>query len=238
MTTFDIGGDAGNSFSFETIGATVTGQILDLVEQQQTDLQTGEPKTFSNGQPMMMYRVDLQTTERDPQNPMDDGKRSVYLKGSRAAESQSSLAAVLAAVKQATGSTNLATGATLTLQYIGNGIPKQRGFNAPKLYAAQYVPPTHSLGDEQPVRPQQVQAQPSPQQQLNQQMAQQGPMPDWAQAPQQTTQPVQQAMPQQQFQAPMQQPPQVAAQQVQLPAGITPEMLAAAQQMAAQQAQA
>lgn len=252
MTTFNLGGDAGNSFSFDYIGAQVTGTVLDLVEQQQTDMQTGEPKTFSNGQPMMMYRVDLQTQERDPNNPMDDGRRSIYLKGSRAPETQSSLAAVLAAVKQATGTANIATGGTLTVQYVGDGQPKQRGFSAPKLYAASYQPPTHSLGEE-PVRPQQVMAQPSPQQQFAQQQAAQGPAPQWAQAPaQQPAYQVPQAPAQQypvqqspapqyapQAPAPQQYQPQAPAQQapapqaVTLPAGITPEMLAAAQQAAA-----
>lgn len=252
MTTFNLGGDAGNSFSFDYIGAQVTGTVLDLVEQQQTDMQTGEPKTFSNGQPMIMYRVDLQTQERDPNNPMDDGRRSIYLKGSRAPESQSSLAAVLAAVKQATGTANIATGGTLTVQYVGDGQPKQRGFSAPKLYAASYQPPTHSLGEE-PVRPQQVMAQPSPQQQFAQQQAAQGPAPQWAQAPaQQPAYQVPQAPAQQypvqqspapqyapQAPAPQQYQPQAPAQQapapqaVTLPAGITPEMLAAAQQAAA-----
>ena len=267
MTTFNLGGDAGNSFSFDYIGAQVTGTVLDLVEQQQTDMQTGEPKTFTNGQPMMMYRVDLQTQERDPNNPMDDGRRSVYLKGSRAPETQSSLAAVLAAVKQATGTANIATGGTLTVQYVGDGQPKQRGFSAPKLYAASYQPPTHSLGEE-PVRPQQVMAQPSPQQQFAQQQAAQGPAPQWAQAPAQ--QPAYQvpAAPAQQYPAqqypvqqspapqyapqapaPQQYQPQAPAQQqyqpqapaqpapapraVTLPEGITPEILAAAQQAAA-----
>ena len=257
MTTFNLGGDAGNSFSFDRIGAQVTGTVLDLVEQQQTDLQTGEPKTFTNGQPMMMYRVDLQTQERDPNNPMDDGRRSIYLKGSRAPETQSSLAAVLAAIKQATGTANIATGGTLTVQYVGDGQAKQRGFNAPKLYAASYQPPTHSLGEE-PVRPQQVMAQPSPQQQFAQQQAAQGPAPQWAQAPaQQPAYQVPQAPGQQypaqqypvqqspapqyapQAPAPQQYQPQAPAQQapapqaVTLPAGITPEMLAAAQQAAA-----
>lgn len=252
MTTFNLGGDAGNSFSFDYIGAQVTGTVLDLVEQQQTDMQTGEPKTFSNGQPMMMYRVDLQTQERDPNNPMDDGRRSIYLKGSRAPETQSSLAAVLAAIKQATGTANIATGGTLTVQYVGDGQPKQRGFSAPKLYAASYQPPTHSLGEE-PVRPQQVMAQPSPQQQFAQQQAAQGPAPQWAQAPaQQPAYQVPQAPAQQypvqqspapqyapQAPAPQQYQPQAPAQQapapqaVTLPAGITPEMLAAAQQAAA-----
>ncbi|MFK5165182.1 hypothetical protein [Propionibacterium freudenreichii] len=98
MDMLKLAGNGGNSFRFDQPGATVTGQILDMSEEQQTDLQTGEPKTFSNGQPMLMYRVELLTDERDPGDQFDEGKRSIYLKGSRASESKSSMAAVLDAV--------------------------------------------------------------------------------------------------------------------------------------------
>lgn len=147
MTTFNLGGDTGNSFRFETPGDQITGKIIDLVELQQTDLKTGEPKTFENGQPMMMYRVDLQTELRDPADQIDTGARSVYLKGSKKAESQSSLAAVLAAVIAATGTANISTGGTLTLQYIGDGPQRNRGFNPPKLYSASYQPPAINIGE-------------------------------------------------------------------------------------------
>lgn len=145
---WDLGGEGGNSFPFDTIGDSVTGTIESLREVQQTDLQTGEPKTFSNGEPMMMYQVTLANTNapRNSANPADDGHRSVYLKGSRKAETQSSLAAVLAAVKQATGGTALEPGATLTLTYVGNGQQANRGFSPPKLYSAVYVRPAMNLG--------------------------------------------------------------------------------------------
>lgn len=255
MATFDIGGSGGNSFAFDRVGDQITGIVLDLAEQQQTDLDTGVPRTFDNGQPMMMYRCDLQTQLRDPNNPVDDGKRSIYLKGSRKAESQSSLAAVLAAVQQATGTSNISTGATLTLAYIGDGVAASRGKNPPKLYAAHYQPPTHSLGEApQPIR-QEAPAQPAPQQQFAQQIAAQGPAPSWAQQPQpapaaapqfaqQQPAPAQPAAQQQwqpgweQQQPATPQPP--AAQQPaqivpQLPQGLTPEIMAAL--AAAQQAQ-
>ena len=247
-TSWDLGGEGGNSFRFDTPGDTVTGQVIDMTEQQQTDLQTGEPRTFANGQPMMMYRVDLQTQLRDPADPTDDGRRSVYLKGSRAPESQSSLAAVLQAVRQATGRTQLTVGGTLTLTYIGDGASKTRGFNPPKLYVAEYVPPRLDLGG-----PQQPYQAPQPQQQPYQApqpaYQQQAPQPAYQQqaphqpayqqqAPQQPAyqqqapqQPAyQQQAPQQPYQAPQQQVPEPG---VQMPAGITPELLAAAQQAAA-----
>ena len=262
MATWDLGGNAGNSFAFDTVGDTVTGTVLDMAEVQQTDMDTGLPATWDNGQPKMMYRVDLQTQARDPNDPADDGKRSVYLRGSRKPESQSSLAAVLTAVRQATGTANLATGGVLALRYIGDGQPTRRGFNAPKLYAAQYTPPANNLGEApQPIR--QEAAPMSPQQQFAQQQATQGPAPDWAQpAPQQPTPPPapaqpqwpaqqpaqrsvapQQPMPQPQWpaQQPAQQPvaaPPAPMQQQgitpAMPQGVTPEMLQSI--LAAQQA--
>lgn len=143
------GGGAGTSFQFETIGATVTGRIVDLETKQQTDPKTGDPKTFDNGDPMMMYVVTLATDLRGSaglREPVegDDGTRSVFLKGSKKPESKSSLAAVLGAVKAATGGNALTVGGTLTMQYLGDG-PKAVGYSAPKLYAASYAAPSVAL---------------------------------------------------------------------------------------------
>lgn len=175
---FDIGG-GGNAFPFDNIGDTVTGKILTLEEVQQTDMDTGEPAFWNDNpaQPKMMYRVTLQTEIRD--DPSDDGKRSVYLRGSRKPESQSSLAAVLGAVKTVTGGTALDPGATLSLRYIGDGQQTKRGFNAPKLYAAQYQPAAMNIGE--PPAPATPAPQALPQQSWGQQQAQAGPPPQWAQ---------------------------------------------------------
>jgi len=145
MTQWDIAGDGGNAFSFDRIGDYVQGQVLGLEEMQQTDMTTGEPAFWQSGQPKMMYRVTLATALRDPADPADDGKRSIYLRGSRKPESKSSLAATIGAVQAATGAGALATGGTLTLQYIGDGQQTQRGFNPPKQYAASYLPPSVDL---------------------------------------------------------------------------------------------
>lgn len=141
-TSLDIGG-GGNSFPFDSPGDSVTGKVLSLDEVQQTDMASGEPAVWDNGQPKMMFRVELQTDSKDDET--DDGKRSVYLKGSRKPESKSSLSAVLAAVRSATGGTNIAAGGTLTLTYTEDGQPTKRGWNAPKHYAAEYVAPTADL---------------------------------------------------------------------------------------------
>ena len=151
MKSFDLAGTEGTSFKFDTVGATVTGTVIDMEELQQTDLSTGEPRTFTNGQPMMMYRISLQTDITDTDT--DDGIRSIYLKGSRNPESQSSLAAVLYAVKKATGTTQIEQGGTLTLTYIGDGKSKTRGFNPPKLYTATYERPSMNLDATATVQP-------------------------------------------------------------------------------------
>ena len=152
MQSIDLASGGSASFPFQSIGDSVTGKILNLEELQQTDLQTGEVKTFTNGQPMMMYRVELQTGLRDGE--MDDGVRSVYLKGSKKPESQSSLAAVLQAVLAATGRAALTVGGTLTLTYTGDGVAKGRGFSAPKQYSAQYAAPSVSLDPQPAAAPQ------------------------------------------------------------------------------------
>ena len=145
LTSFDLGG-GGNSFQFDSPGDSVTGKITVIEEQQQTDMQTGQPAVWENGQPKMMVHVELQTDIRDAADPADDGKRSVYLKGSKKPESQSSMAAAIAAVQNSTGARTLQVGGTFTLTYTGDGVPKQRGYNAPKLYTATYVAPSVDLG--------------------------------------------------------------------------------------------
>lgn len=154
--SFDLGG-GGNSFPFDNVGDTVTGKITLIEEQQQTDMDTGMPAVWENGQPKMMVRVELQTDLRDPADPADDGKRSVYLKGSKKPESRSSMAAAIEAVKNSTGARTLQVGGTFTLSYIGDGQATRRGYNAPKQYQATYQPPTVDLGGGEPAY-----AQPAP----------------------------------------------------------------------------
>jgi len=143
MTSFNLSGNTGSSFSFETPGDSVKGRVDNVEEVQQTDLSTGEPATWDNGQPKMMIRVTLATDLAS--EPGDDGKRSVYLKGSRKPESKSSLSAVIAAVQKSTGGTNIESGGTLTLTYTGDGQPSRRGWNAPKQYEASYTPPSSNV---------------------------------------------------------------------------------------------
>lgn len=144
MTQWDLGGES-NSFSFDNIGDHVAGYVLDLVERQQTDMDSGQPAEWDNGDPKMMSVVTLQTELRDPANPADDGKRTVALSGSKKAESKSRMAAVVGAVKAATGSTALGYKGRLTLQYVGDGVASRKGYTAPKQYQAWYEAPPMEL---------------------------------------------------------------------------------------------
>jgi len=125
----------GKSFSFDTIGDKVDGVVTAMEAVQQTDMDTGQPAFWSDGNPKMMVAVTLDTDLAEEAG--DDGTRRVYLRGSKG---DSSLGAVRAAVKAA-GATKLEVGGRLQLAYTGDGERKQKGWNAPKLYAAKYTPP-------------------------------------------------------------------------------------------------
>lgn len=126
---------------FPEIGTTITGRIVRKPEaRQQTDIESGEPLTFANGDPRMQIVVNLATADRDPAKPDDDGERALYIKGNM-------LNAIREAVRR-TGAKGLEVGGTLTVTYTGDGEKKNRAFNAPKLYSATYVAPTASEANE------------------------------------------------------------------------------------------
>lgn len=148
-----LGGEGGNAFPFDNVGDTVTGTVVALEEQQQTDMETGEPAWWDDAKTRkkIMYAVTLQTALREAGD--DDGLRTIYLRGSTKPETQSSLAAVRSAVKATTGSYDIAYGGKLTLQFSGQEPSKQRGFSPRKLYTAQYEAPTMALGESGPTAP-------------------------------------------------------------------------------------
>lgn len=119
------------SAKFPTIGTSVTGTICRQPEvTQQTDITTGEPKFWPDGRPRQQLVVHLQTAERDPAVINDDGVRTLYIKANMHK-------AVREAVRRS--GALLEVGGTLTVTYTGDDAPTQRGMNAPKLYSASYV---------------------------------------------------------------------------------------------------
>jgi hypothetical protein len=122
------------SFKFDAIGKTIKGTIESAEIQQQRSIDDGTPLYWDDAktQPKNQVRIVLQTEERE--NDDDDGRRAVYVKG----QMQNAVRdAVIAA-----GVDKLEEGGTLAVQYQSDGEPPKRGMNAPKLYKAQYKPPS------------------------------------------------------------------------------------------------
>lgn len=165
---FDLSGTGGASaISFGPIGtqpgAAFVGTVIDMVEEQKTKYNQDPtaPKvldTWDNGDPKMQYKVTLQTELRESEH--DDGKRALYLDGSRKVRdngTMSRLCAVLEAVKAATGSTELKRGGTLAIQW-ASGIGHA---GDPRSYVAQYTPPAMNLATPAAAPAAPVQAQPA-----------------------------------------------------------------------------
>ncbi len=122
------------SVPFEHVGTTITMRITSPPQKRAvTDPATGEVKTFQNGDPIYQVTVGVATGLRDPSNPDDNGDRTLFVKNKM-------LGAIREAVKRV-GATGLEVGGTLTVSFIGEEPPKQRGLNPTKHYSAQYQPP-------------------------------------------------------------------------------------------------
>lgn len=137
-------GGGGKSAKFEAVGDTVTGVICAPPElRQQTDIKTGVPKTWDNGDPVMQLVVKLQTDQRD--DAEDDGVRNVYVSGGfKRASLQKAVADALRTAK----AKGLEVGGTLAVRYTGEEPSSVKGFNPAKLYAAKYTPPADAWLEE------------------------------------------------------------------------------------------
>lgn len=63
------------------VGTQFTGLIVgDLRTAPVTNFTTKQPETWPDGRPKLQLVMDLQTDLRDPQDPTDDGRRSLYVK--------------------------------------------------------------------------------------------------------------------------------------------------------------
>ena len=129
------------SAAFLKVGASVSGTICEPpVLRQQRDIQTGAPKSWDDGSPMMQLVITLQTDERDAKIEDDDGRRRIYVKFNMKN-------AVADAVRRA-GGKGLEVGGKLTVKYVKDGEQTKKGFNPPKLYEATYTPPSAAFLDE------------------------------------------------------------------------------------------
>ncbi len=146
-------GSGARSAKFENVGDKVSGTICETPEMRaQTDIATGKPLTWDDGAPKMQLVITLQTTERDPADPEDDGKRRVYVKGSKKPGSKSMHDAVAGAIR-AGGAKGLQIGGVLEVAHTGSRPADVKGFNPAKQYEARYTPPSASFFNDAPASP-------------------------------------------------------------------------------------
>lgn len=151
----------GVSAQFPKIGHSYTGTILNIGRaQQQTDMNTKQPKTFDDGSPRMQVPVTLATDARgkfvreDQSSPWeledipdDDGVRVLYV----AADMQR---AIRDAVIKARKEYNLTpaqlpgpeVGGRLTVTRGKNKAKKQAGWSGQHTFTAEYVPASMNEG--------------------------------------------------------------------------------------------
>jgi hypothetical protein len=134
VNDFLTGGGA-PSFKFEKIGDTVRGEIVAAETRQQTDFKTGEPLVWRDGNPRMQLVITLATDLRDPENEADTGERRIFAKGQMLNELRTQLRSQ---------GVRLEVGGKLAVKYSGDGVPTERGLNAPKQFTVQYKAPERS----------------------------------------------------------------------------------------------
>jgi hypothetical protein len=118
---------------FDSVGDTVTGLVVDLFTQQAKDFDTGAPKFWDDGRPVMDPVVILQTSE---------GLRTLYVGSYRMRNAIRD--AVLAAGFERGGSRavpGLRKDGRLLVRRLEDAAPAKKGGQPPKDYAAGYDPP-------------------------------------------------------------------------------------------------
>jgi hypothetical protein len=114
------------SFKDAKVGDSFTGIVTHAEVAQVRDYETGQPKTWDDGNPQMQVVITLATDYRDAANPEDDGERKAYLPGQK-------LAALKAALKEI-GRSTVEKGDVFTITFIGTKPASNKKYNDVKLY--------------------------------------------------------------------------------------------------------
>lgn len=147
MSAFDFFAPrASHSWKFTTPGDTHTGTITEVSDARQaTEYGSNELAYWDKERtrPKMQVAVTLDTTERDPQDANDTGKRTLWVVED--GRSGSILSAIRQAVHQA-GAGTIDIGGQLTVAFSGFDPNSKNPANPRKIYAASYVPPAPAGG--------------------------------------------------------------------------------------------
>lgn len=157
MSAFDFFAPrASHSWKFTNPGDTHTGTITEVSDARQaTEYGSNELAYWDKERtrPKMQVAVTLDTTERDPQDANDTGKRTLWVVED--GRSGSILSAIRQAVHQA-GAGTIDIGGQLTVTFSGFDPNSKNPANPRKIYAASYVPPAPAGGmftNQEPAQP-------------------------------------------------------------------------------------
>lgn len=164
MSAFDFFAPrASHSWKFTNPGDTHTGTITEVSDARQaTEYGSNELAYWDKERtrPKMQVAVTLDTTERDPQDANDTGKRTLWVVED--GRSGSILSAIRQAVHQA-GAGTIDIGGQLTVAFSGFDPNSKNPANPRKIYSASYVPPAPAGGmftNQAPAQPAAAPAQP------------------------------------------------------------------------------
>ena len=147
MSAFDFFAPrASHSWKFTNPGDTHTGTITEVSDARQaSEFGSNEPAYWDREKtrPKMQVAVTLDTTERDPQDANDTGKRTLWVVED--GRSGSILSAIRQAVHQA-GAGTIDIGGQLTVTFSGFDPNSKNPANPRKIYSASYVPPAPAGG--------------------------------------------------------------------------------------------
>lgn len=166
MSAFDFFAPrASHSWKFTNPGDTHTGTIAEVSDARQaTEYGSNELAYWDKERtrPKMQVAVTLDTTERDPQDANDTGKRTLWVVED--GRSGSILSAIRQAVHQA-GAGTIDIGGQLTVAFSGFDPNSKNPANPRKIYSASYVPPAPAGGmftNQAPAQPVAQPAAPAP----------------------------------------------------------------------------
>lgn len=117
---------------FDKVGDSITGTITGGSERQQRDYVTGEPKTWDDGTAMMEQVIEVSTTLRDPEVENDNGDRQIVV---NKVAMRKAIAAELKSKRS-----RLSDGGVITVKFVSQDEPKQRGMNGIKRFECSYQP--------------------------------------------------------------------------------------------------
>lgn len=147
MSAFDFFAPrASHSWKFTNPGDTHTGTITEVSDARQaTEYGSNELAYWDKERtrPKMQVAVTLDTSERDPQDANDTGKRTLWVVED--GRSGSILSAIRQAVHQA-GAGTIDIGGQLTVTFSGFDPNSKNPANPRKIYSASYVPPAPAGG--------------------------------------------------------------------------------------------